>query len=84
VLLVPAGLENPDSFTHVVQDQTNTDGSFNLDEIIPGQYILIAVDQGWKIDWKNSSNLLKYLSVGIPLDLRAETKLQQNLSVQAP
>jgi hypothetical protein len=84
VLLVPAGLDDPKSFTHVVQDQTNTDGSFDLNDIIPGQYILIAVDQGWKIDWKSAANLQKYLSQGIPLDLHAETKLQQNLPVQAP
>jgi (2Fe-2S) ferredoxin len=84
VLLIPAGLGDPRSFTHIVQDQTNTDGSFGLNDIIPGQYILIAVDQGWKIDWKNTANLQKYLSQGIPLDLHAETKLQQNLPVQAP
>ena len=84
VLLVPAGLNDPRSFTHVVQDQTNTDGSFDLNDIIPGQYILIAVDQGWKIDWKSAANLQKYLSQGIPLDLHPETKLQQSLPVQAP
>jgi hypothetical protein len=84
VLLVPAGLDNPGSFTRLVQDQTNTDGSFDLNDIIPGQYILIAVDQGWRINWKNTSALQKYLSQGVPLDLRAEAKLQQSLSVQAP
>jgi hypothetical protein len=84
VLLVPAGLEDPRSFTRLVRDQTNTDGSFDLNNIIPGQYILIAVDHGWKSNWKDVSTLQRYLTQGIPLDLRADMKIKQDISAQQP
>jgi hypothetical protein len=84
VLLVPAGLEDPYSFTRLVRDQTNTDGSFDLNNIIPGQYILIAVDHGWKSNWKDGSTLQRYLTQGIPFDLRADMKITQEISAQQP
>jgi hypothetical protein len=30
--------------------QSNTDGSFNLDAILPGAYILVPIDHGWTIN----------------------------------
>jgi hypothetical protein len=84
VLLVPAGLDDPGSFTRFIRDQTNTDGSFDLDGIVPGPYILIAVDHGWKINWKNAPTLQRYLTHGTPLDVPAETKLKRDVAVQFP
>lgn len=83
VLLVPAGLNDLGSFTRMVQDQSNTDGSFDLNNIIPGQYILIAIDQGWKGNWKDATTLQRYLTQGIPLDLHADMKIKQDISAQA-
>ena len=48
VLLVPITIEDPNSITMLRQDQTNTDGSFDLENIIPGQYILS--DRPWVAD----------------------------------
>ena len=84
VLLVPAGMDDPHSFTRLARDQTNTDGSFDLNDVIPGQYILIAVDRGWKINWKDTTTLQKYLTQGVPLDLHANARVSQNISAQEP
>jgi hypothetical protein len=84
VILVPAGLDNPGSFASVVKDQTNTDGSFDLNNIVPGQYILIAVSRGWQVNWEDSATLQRYLTQGIPLDLHAEAHLKQEITVQEP
>jgi hypothetical protein len=84
VVLVPAGLKDPSSFTSVVRDETNTDGSFDLNDVIPGQYILIAVDRGWQVSWKDSAALEKYLMQGVPLDLRTEVRVKQEIVVQEP
>lgn len=84
VLLVPAGLDDPGSFTAVVRDQTNTDGSFDLLNVIPGQYILIAIDHGWNVNWTDPSTLRSYLMQGIPLDIRVAANIKQDVDAQAP
>lgn len=84
VILVPAGLEDPRSFASVVRDQSNTDGSFELKDVIPGQYILIAVDHGWQVNWKDAATLERYLTQGVPLDLRTDARVKQEVPAQQP
>lgn len=84
VLLVPATLGDPGAIDIVRRDQTNTDGSFDLREVIPGQYILIAVDHGWEINWSDPSTMRRYLTQGVPLNLTAGADVKQNIVAQAP
>lgn len=84
VMIVPAGLDDPGSFTTVVRDQSDTDGSFNLENIVPGQYILIAVDHGWNINWSDPATLRRYLAQGTPLEVHRDASLKQNIEAQAP
>jgi hypothetical protein len=84
VLLVPAGLDDPGSFASVVRDQTNTDGSFDLQNVVPGQYILVAIDHGWSVNWNDPSTLRRYLTQGIPLELRSNQSQKQDITTQAP
>jgi Carboxypeptidase regulatory-like domain len=83
-MLVPITVDQPGSITEVRRDQTNTDGSFDISAIIPGQYILIAIDHGWNINWSDPSTLNHYLSNGVPLDLRTPTSVKQNIEAQLP
>jgi Carboxypeptidase regulatory-like domain len=84
VLLVPITIEDLNSIAILVQDQTNTDGSFDLANIIPGQYILVAIDHGWQINWGDPSTLRRYLMQGVPVDLKSSSIVKQNLTAQAP
>ncbi len=84
VLLVPVTIEDPNSITFLQQDQTNTDGSFELANVIPGQYILVAIDHGWQINWGDPSTLRRYLMQGVPVDLKSSSIVKQNVIVQAP
>jgi Carboxypeptidase regulatory-like domain len=84
VLLVPITIEDPNSIPFLVQDQTNTDGSFELANIIPGQYILVAIDHGWQINWGDRSTLRRYLMQGVPVDLKSSVIVKQNVAAQAP
>jgi hypothetical protein len=84
VLLVPITIEDPSSITFLVQDQTNTDGSFELANIIPGQYILVAIDHGWQINWGDPSTLRRYLMQGVPVELKSSAIMKQNITAQAP
>ena len=84
VLLVPITIEDPNSITFLLQDQTNTDGSFELANIIPGQYILVAIDHGWQINWGDPSTLRGYLMQGVPVELKSSAIVKQNIAAQAP
>jgi len=84
LLLVPAGLDDPGSFTTLARDQSNTDGSFDFSNVEPGQYILIAIDHGWNINWSDPSTLQSYLTQGIPIEIRAGVNIKQNIEAQSP
>jgi carboxypeptidase family protein len=83
-MLVPITVDQPGSITELRRDQTNTDGSFDIAAIIPGQYILIAIDHGWNINWSDPATLNHYLSNGVPLDLRTPTSVKQSIEAQVP
>jgi hypothetical protein len=84
VLLVPVTIEDPNSITMLRQDQTNTDGSYDLENVIPGQYILVAIDHGWQINWGDRSTLRRYLMGGVPIDLKSSAIVKQGVIAQAP
>ena len=84
VLLVPVTIEDPNSITMLRQDQTNTDGSFEIANVIPGQYILVAIDHGWGVNWGDASTLRQYLMQGVPLELKSSAVVKQNVSAERP
>jgi len=49
VILVP---EHPESNRELFRrDQSDLDGSFNLQGIAPGSYSVVAIEDGWNLDW---------------------------------
>lgn len=84
VLLVPATLGDPAGLNIIRRDQTNTDGSFDLNDVLPGQYILIAIDHGWQINWRDPATLRSYIMHGIPIELTSTANRKQDIEAQAP
>jgi hypothetical protein len=84
VVLVPATLGEPNNLNIIRRDQTNTDGSFELNNVLPGQYILLAIDHGWQINWRDPSTLRGYMMHGIPVDLALTPRNKETIEVQAP
>jgi len=84
VLLVPVTIEDPNSIAFLVEDQTNTDGSFEMSNVIPGQYILVAIDHGWQVNWGDPSTLRGYLMQGVPVELKSSALVKQNIVAQTP
>lgn len=84
VLLVPATLGQAGDIDVLRRDQTNTDGSFSLPGVLPGQYILLAIDRGWNVNWHDPATLERYLLHGIPLVLNPGSTTKQDLDAQSP
>lgn len=49
----------------VRRDQSDSDGSFSLRDVAAGQYTVIAIEDGWKLDWQRWDTITPYLSAGI-------------------
>ncbi len=84
VLLVPVTLGQPGQLTPLERDQTNTDGSFLLQAVVPGRYILVAIDHGWRVDWHDPATLAGYLAHGMPLEVKGSAKLREELAAVLP
>jgi Carboxypeptidase regulatory-like domain len=70
VILVPAGEDtSPDLFR---RDQTDLDGSFTLPDVLPGNYLLIAVENAWGIRWNDPSTVMPYLLHAVPIAVRSD------------
>lgn len=79
VLLVPVTLGRRGDLTTIQRDETNSDGSFTLSGITPGQYILVAIDHGWEIDWQDPATLGRYLIHGLPIDLGKVAQVHEEI-----
>ena len=84
VLLVPVTLGAPGNTLPVLRDQANSDGSFRLTAVTPGKYILLAIDNGWDVHWKDPQSLERYLLKGIALDVQPSSKLTETIPAQSP
>lgn len=46
------------------RDQSDSDGSFALQDVAPGEYTAIAIEDGWELDWTSPETMARYLSGG--------------------
>jgi hypothetical protein len=49
------------------RDQSDSDGSFALRNVPPGQYIVVAIEDGWDLEWARPEIISRYLPQGIPV-----------------
>ena len=82
-LLQEAGVDFP-LIEASAEDVPLPDGSFDLANVIPGQYILVAIDHGWGINWGDQSTLRRYLMQGVPVELKSSAIVKQNVVAEAP
>ena len=69
VVLVP---NDPDANSELFRrDQTDLDGSFNLPTVIPGQYTIVAIADGWDLDWSKPGVIAHYLPKGHKVSVAA-------------
>ena len=85
VVLVPKDPENNRILFR--RDQTDSDGTFSLKNVSPGSYTVIAIDDGWDLDWSQPGVIGAYLKHGQSVKVAASTtqsmKLPDPVEVQA-
>ena len=81
VLLLPDSPENIDDDSRM--DQSDSDGSFLLGSIVPGKYRLLAIQDGWNLDWRDPAVLKPYLTKALPLQIVPNDFKKLTLEVHA-
>lgn len=77
IVLVPKDPEaNHELFR---RDQSDLDGSFTLHNVIPGSYTLIAIDDGWDLDWAKPAVLAPYLKHGQAIKVEDQARSTQKV-----
>lgn len=78
IVLVP---RNPvGNLAEFRRDQSDSDGSFALYDVIPGDYTLVAIEDGWDLDWAKPDVIGRYLPSGAAVTVRAGAPQQIQLS----
>lgn len=54
------------------RDQSNSDGSFTLQKVLPGRYRLVAIEDGWGLDWSDPRVMAPYLARGAEVRIAAD------------
>jgi hypothetical protein len=85
IVLVPKNAEaDRDRFR---RDESDLDGSFSLRDVIPGSYTVIAIEDGWDLEWAEPAVLAQYLKHGQTLEVgnrsAAAMQLADAVEVQA-
>jgi hypothetical protein len=64
------------------RDQSDSDGTFTLAAVVPGSYTLLALENGWDLEWMKPEVLKPYLSAGVAMQVQASGKYDVKAPVQ--
>jgi len=82
VVLVPSGMAALEGLAR--RDQSDSDGSFSLHDVVPGNYILVAIEDGWELDWTQPQVIGRYLPGGIPVTVTDKEGKLTTLNAPVP
>ncbi len=80
IVLVPQDAGNNSPLFR--RDQSDSDGTFTLPNVVPGQYTVIALANGWDLEWGNPTVLQPYLKSGTAVQVTGDGKMQIDVAVQ--
>jgi len=64
------------------RDQSDSDGTFALPRVVPGNYKLLAIEKGWDLEWTNPDVLEKFMAAAAPVHAQANGKYSVKVNVQ--
>ncbi len=82
VVLVP---RNPEAHADAFRrDQSDSDGSFALRDVAPGEYTVVAIENGWELEWARPEVIQRFISRGIPVIVPNDPPKLMRLSQPVP
>jgi Carboxypeptidase regulatory-like domain len=82
IVLVPREIAALDGLMR--RDQSDSDGSFSLRDVVPGNYTLVAIEDGWTLDWAQPQVIARYLPGGIPVTVTDSSGKLVTLAAPVP
>jgi len=80
IVLAPLDLKsNPALFR---RDQADSDGSFELNSVVPGRYTLMALEDGWDLEWADPAVLQRYIAAGESVNIAPNEKTEVRVKVR--
>ncbi len=70
ILLVPG--DSRSASEQLQTNQSDLDGSFNFPHVPAGTYTVVAIDQGWKLDWGRREVVAPFLANGVQITVPAD------------
>ena len=80
ILLEPESAQDFDDDSRM--DQSDSDGTFNLSNILPGKYFLMAIDGGWDLDWSDPAVLKPFQDQAQVIQIAPDDSLKVTINVQ--
>ncbi len=80
IVLVPRDAGNNSPLFR--RDQSDSDGTFTLPNVVPGEYTVLALANGWDLEWGNPAVLQPYLNGGEAVHITGDGKVQVQVQVQ--
>jgi hypothetical protein len=80
ILLVPRDPEN--NLPLVRRDQSDSDGSFTLSPVVAGRYIILALENGWDMQWGDAAVLKPFLANEETVVVEAKGSYKVRVKVQ--
>jgi len=64
------------------RDQSDSDGSFTLPDVVPGAYTLLALEHGWELAWMDPEVLKSYMGQGVAVQVQPNGRYEVKVDVQ--
>ena len=78
VVLVPGNPEtNRDLFR---RDQSDLDGSFSMRAVVAGSYTILAIENGWELDWSQPGVIAVYAKHGRKIEVGSQPGQPLNIA----
>ena len=80
IVLVPQNAA--DNWPLFRRDQSDSDGTFTLSAVLPGKYTVLAIENGWDLEWANPAVLEPYIPKGESVQVEPNRKLDVKIKLQ--
>lgn len=78
LVLIPAGDDTSEELYR--RSQSDLEGGFLFRNVVPGNYLLVAVDDGWSLQITDAAAMQRYLLHAVPVSVPSSTSAPMRLS----